>query len=224
MKTLSNVSLGADSVETQTLFALAKKRMAGFVGTTLFRGHHYPRERSPCELLSFLHRAFHRLNALRVPISDSGSQPRDIQDDCSAVGRLADPTQRLADRLLLRHRDLSQDALAVFEWAAQPDCDEGFLRFVVKPAGIRNLRTHALTAADRDSVIRLHDVVFSSLSSLDWWTPSGRAYLDDKLEAFLDAASVADDLSLWAAAVAFRSGWNPSFRQVTSALFSCSPF
>jgi len=134
-----------------------------------------------------------------------GATWRDIQDDCSAVGRLPDSTQRLADRLLLRHRDLSQDALAVFEWAAQPDCDEGFLRFVVKPAGIRNLRTHAMTAADRDSVVRLHDVVFSSLSSLDWWTPSSRAYLDDKLEAYLDAASVADDLSLWAAAGRFRS-------------------
>lgn len=133
-----------------------------------------------------------------------GATWRDIQDDCSAVGRLADPTQRLADRLLLRHRYLSQDALAVFEWAAQPDCDEGFLRFVAKPAGIRNLRTHALTAADRDSVVRLHDVVFSSLSSLDWWTPPARAYLDDKLEAYLDAASVADDLSLWAAAGSFR--------------------
>jgi hypothetical protein len=94
--------------------------------------------------------------------------------------------------------------LAVFEWAGQPDCDEGFLRFVVKPAGIRNLHTHALTAADRDSMVRLHDVVFSSLSSLDWWTSSGHAHLSNKLEAYLDAASVADDLSLWAAAGSFR--------------------
>lgn len=137
-------------------------------------------------------------------VKRGGATWRDIQDDCSAVGQLADPTQRLADRLLLRHRNLSQDALAVFEWAGQPDCDEGFLRFVVKPAGVRNLHTHALTAADRDTVVRLHDVVFSSLSSLDWWTPSGHAHLTDKLAAYLDAASVADDLSLWAAAGSFR--------------------
>ncbi|ACB95927.1 hypothetical protein Bind_2314 [Beijerinckia indica subsp. indica ATCC 9039] len=128
----------------------------------------------------------------------------DIQEDCSAVGQLADPKQRLADRLLLRRRDLLQAPLAVFEWAGQPECDEGFLRFAVKPAGIRNLRTHALTAADRDAVVRLHDVVFSSLSSLDWWTPVERNQLNDKLEAYLVAASEANDLSLRAAAGSLR--------------------
>ena len=129
-----------------------------------------------------------------------GATWRDIRDDCAAVGRLPDPTQRLADRLLLRRRDLLQDPLAVFEWAGQPDCDAGFLRSAVHPAGVRILHSHALTAADRDAVVRLHDVVFSSLSSLDWWTPGGRARLDDRLEAYLMAASAAHDLSLWSAA------------------------
>jgi hypothetical protein len=133
-----------------------------------------------------------------------GAPWRDIQDDCAAVGRFADPTQRLADRLLLRRRDLLQHPLAVFEWAGQPDCDAGFLRFAVQPVGLRNLHTHALTATDRDALVRLHDVVFSSLSSLDWWTPAGRAQLSDKLEAYLDAASAANDLSLWSAAGSFR--------------------
>jgi hypothetical protein len=112
--------------------------------------------------------------ALMNGVVRDGALWRDIQDDCAAVGRLPDSTQRLADRLLLRRRDLLQDPLAVFEWAGQPDCDAGFLRFVVQPAGLRALRTHALTAADRDAVVRLHDVVFSSLSSLDWWTPSAQ--------------------------------------------------
>lgn len=133
-----------------------------------------------------------------------GAPWRDIQDDCAAVGLLSDPTQRLADRLLLRRRDLLQDVLAVFEWAGQPDCDAGFLRFAVGPAGVRNLDTHALTVADRDAVVRLHDVVFSSLSSLDWWTPTSRAQLSDKLAAYLDAASAANDLSLWSAAGSLR--------------------
>jgi hypothetical protein len=133
-----------------------------------------------------------------------GAPWRDIQDDCTAVGRLPDPKQRLADRLLLRGRDLLQDALAVFEWAGHPDCDAGFLRFSLQPADVRNLHSHALTAADRDAVVRLHDVVFSSLSSLDWWTPAGRTRLSDKLEAYLDTASAANDLSLWSAAGSFR--------------------
>lgn len=133
-----------------------------------------------------------------------GAPWRDIQDDCAAVGQLPDPTQRLADRLLLRGRDLLQDPLSVFEWAGQPACDAGFLRFAVHPAGIRSLHTHALTAADRDAAVRLHDVVFSSLSSLDWWAPAGHARLSDKLEAYLEQASAADDLSLWSAAGSFR--------------------
>ena len=53
-------------------------------------------------------------------------------------------------------------------------------------------------------MVRLHDVVFSSLLSLDWWTPAGRGQLRDKLEAYLDAASAANDLSLWSAAGRFR--------------------
>jgi hypothetical protein len=134
-----------------------------------------------------------------------GTPWRDIQDDCAAVGRLPDSTQRLADRLLLRRQDLLRDPLAVFEWAGQPDCDAGFMRFVLQPAGLRTLQTHALTAADRDAVVRLHDVVFSSLSSLDWWTPSAHAQLCDKLETYLDAASRANDLSLWSAAGSLRS-------------------
>jgi hypothetical protein len=133
-----------------------------------------------------------------------GAPWRDIQDDCAAVGQFPDRSQRLADRLLLRQRDLVQDPLAVFEWAGQPDCDAGFLRFAVQPVGLRNLHTHALTAADRDAVVRLHDVVFSSLSSLDWWTPAARTQLSDKLDAYLSAASETNDLSLWSAAGSFR--------------------
>ena len=133
-----------------------------------------------------------------------GASWRDIQEDCAAVGQLPDPTQRLADRLLLRRRELLQAPLAVFEWAGQPDCDAGFLRFVVKHAGLLTLQTHALTSADRDVVVRLHDVVFSSLSSLDWWTPSGHKQLCDQFEAYLDGASATNDLSLWSAAGSLR--------------------
>jgi hypothetical protein len=129
-----------------------------------------------------------------------GASWRDIQDDCVAVGELPDPKQRLADRLLLRSRDLLQTALSVFEWAGQPDCDTGFLRFAVNPVGLRSLNTHGLTVADRDAIVRLHDVVFASLSSLDWWASDRRNELNDKLEAYLVAAFNRNDLSLWSAA------------------------
>lgn len=136
-------------------------------------------------------------------IRDGGSW-HDVRADCDAVGLLPDPVQRLADRILLRRQALLQPGLAVFEWAGQPDCDIGFLRFAVLPVGIRTLHAHALTAADRDAVIRLHDVVFSSLSSLDWWTTAERAQLDNKLESYLISASTTNDLSLWSAAGSLR--------------------
>jgi hypothetical protein len=74
----------------------------------------------------------------------------------------------------------------------------------VKHAGLLTLQTHALTSADRDVVVRLHDVVFSSLSSLDWWTPSGHKQLCDRFEAYLDGASATNDLSLWSATGSLR--------------------
>jgi tetratricopeptide (TPR) repeat protein len=134
-----------------------------------------------------------------------GASWADIAVECAAVGKLPDPVQRLADRLLLRGRAHLQDALAVFEWAGQSTCDAGFLRRAVQPGGVRNLQRHALTAADRDAVVRLHDVVYSSLASLDWWAPAIRVRLDDLLEAYIAEASVRDDLSLWSVAGTFRT-------------------
>jgi hypothetical protein len=133
-----------------------------------------------------------------------GASWNDIVLDCEAVGRLPDQTQRLADRLLARDRVVLRTELAVFEWAGQSDCDAGFLRYAIQPLGVRNLNSHALTAADRDAVVRLHDVVFSSLTSLDWWSPAEHAQLDDKLAEYLEAASEANDLSFWAAAGSLR--------------------
>lgn len=134
----------------------------------------------------------------------NGTPWADIALDCAAVGGLADKTQRLADRLLGRLRAVLADELAVFEWAGQSDCDAGFLRHAIRPMGMRKLNDHALTAADRESVVRLHDVVYSSLSSLDWWTQARRDCLDDALAAYLEAASRANDLSLWSAAGSLR--------------------
>jgi tetratricopeptide (TPR) repeat protein len=134
----------------------------------------------------------------------TGAPWADIALDCIAVGGLLDKTQRLADRLLGRLRDVLFEELAVYEWAGQSDCDAAFLRHAIRPMGVRKLNDHALTAADREPVVRLHDVVYSSLSSLDWWTESRRDGLDAALAAYLESASQASDLSLWSAAGSLR--------------------
>ncbi|GAA3718514.1 hypothetical protein GCM10022268_28520 [Sphingomonas cynarae] len=134
----------------------------------------------------------------------AGAPWTDIALDCDAVGQLSDSTQPLADRLLARYRTVLTDALSVFEWIGQPECDIGFLRYAIKPAGIRNLRDRALTAADLPSAVRLHDVIFASLSSLAWWTDYRRAALTTMLAAYLETAAAANDLSLWAASMSFR--------------------
>lgn len=129
-----------------------------------------------------------------------GASWDDICRDCQEVGAFPDRNQALAERLVLRHRGMLEGPLSVFAWAGQSTCDAGFLREAIMPAGIRTLQSHALTAADRDSVLRLHDVIFSSLSSLRWWNADRQAELNEKLEVYLQRAAAANDLSLWSAA------------------------
>jgi tetratricopeptide (TPR) repeat protein len=133
-----------------------------------------------------------------------GATWEDLELDCQAVGQLADPKQRLADRLLGRYRAALKDELSIFEWAGQPECDHGFLRAAILPIGIRKLNERALTASDIPSSVRLHDVIFASLSSLDWWSAELRARWSDALEHYLTEMSKFNDLRFRAAAVSLR--------------------
>lgn len=134
----------------------------------------------------------------------NGATWEDLELDCQSVGQLADPKQRLADRLLKRYREVLSDELSLFEWAGQPECDYGFLRVAILPAGIRKLQQRGLTAADLPSLFRLHDVVFASLSSLDWWSVGRQARLDDALERYLTETSNTNDLRFRMAAFSLR--------------------
>lgn len=135
----------------------------------------------------------------------TGGTWEDIKLDCQAVGEFADPQQRLADRLLSRYREVLRKELSFFEWGGQPECDSGFLRHAILPVGIRKLRERALTASDRPSTVRLHDVVYASLSSLDWWSADLRVHWNDVLEQYLIEKSGRNDLSFWATALSLRS-------------------
>jgi tetratricopeptide (TPR) repeat protein len=135
----------------------------------------------------------------------NGATWEDLALDCREVGQLADPRQRLADRLLDRYRSVLRHELSFFRWARQPECDYRFARVAIMPVGIRKLNERALTSSDRPTAVRLHDVVFASLSSLDWWRADEDAHWNDVLECYLAKASVLNDLSFRTAALSLRN-------------------
>lgn len=124
----------------------------------------------------------------------------EIEQDCSGFGRFETDGQILADRLLARLSRSLRDELSIFEWAGQARCDRGFLVAASSPSGLRKLKTHGLTAADRPRVVRLHDVVFASLKAQDWWTTDQHALLTDKLDKYLAETAQDTDLIFWSAA------------------------
>lgn len=133
-----------------------------------------------------------------------GASWLEIGDDCRGIGKLESDNQILADRLLTRLRRPLVDELAIFEWAGQSTCDRGFFIAASTPSGLRKLKTHGLTAADRPSLVRLHDVVFTSLAAQEWWTPGRHAEIADSLEKYLARTALGTDLIFWAAAVNLR--------------------
>lgn len=50
-------------------------------------------------------------------------------------------------------------------------------------------------------VIRLHDVVYASLSAQSWWTQADRDAITDKVCAYMGSAALDTDLAFWSAAI-----------------------
>jgi len=125
-----------------------------------------------------------------------GATWAEIVLDCQAVGELEHDGQRLADRLLGRLRPALERELSVFAWVEQPNCGQDFLEHVIQPLGIRKLRGHGLTAADRSGVVRLHDVVFAALNG-EWCSPERRVELDAALETYLLTTASETGLRFW---------------------------
>ena len=131
----------------------------------------------------------------------SGATWEDVQADCEAIGGLDDEDGRpggLADRLLARVLDVMGRELAFFHWLDKGDCDEGFARAALKPAGRRKLRDACLTTPDRTTVVRLHDVVRASLATVAERLPVLDDEWLDQLEAYIaDVATSGDGVPFW---------------------------
>ncbi len=124
-----------------------------------------------------------------------------IQEDCQIIGDLPDRSSRMADRLLARILPTLGKELALFHWIGQPDCDEGFATAALKPVGIRKLQDACLTTVGRANVVRLHDVVFSSLESVAESLPDRNAVLSDQLATYIEnVATSGDGLPFWTVA------------------------
>ncbi len=139
------------------------------------------------------------LNLLRATVQQKGATWAEIAIDCRAVGEFPDDRgQRLADRMLARLRPMLQRELSVFEWAGLAAISHDFLIEVLAPVGVRKLRDAGLTATDRPSAVRLHDVVFASLQGEVWCDTARGAELADRLEAFLTTTANELGLRFWA--------------------------
>ncbi|MCP1752047.1 tetratricopeptide repeat protein [Bradyrhizobium elkanii] len=137
------------------------------------------------------------LSLLRAAAS-SGVPWDDLADDCRAVGKLLDEDGiRLVDRLLDRLKNQLRQELSVFLWAEMPAVDTAFLTHEVARVGVRNLKAYGLTSVDRGGLVRLHDVVFAALKSLDWCDAARSAELDEALQAFIVKVANEPGLRLW---------------------------
>jgi len=107
-----------------------------------------------------------------------------LPDDCAAIGEYPDEDrlQRLADRLLGRLERLLEKELTFFAWCDSICIDRSFARRTLAHVGIRKLDEACLLAADRNDVVRLHDIVKSAISTLqlpvDKYSPVFDAALD----------------------------------------------
>ncbi|MER9291490.1 hypothetical protein NKI71_14705 [Mesorhizobium sp. M0510] len=134
----------------------------------------------------------------------NGTSWDDIALDCEEIGTFPDGDIRLYERILGRLRSNLERELSVFAWAGQPICDTEFLRYAIKPVGVRNLQSNALTALDRVSVIRLHEIVFAALRGDGWCGEHRAAELDDALELYIASLARGDTHNLQTVAATHR--------------------
>lgn len=109
----------------------------------------------------------------------------DLAEDCANVAKLPVDGARLADRILGRLKPALEEELSMFQWAGQSHCDRAFFKFVVGPLRLRAFERHGLTAPESEASIRIHDIVFTALQSLNWLTVEKARQIDGHLEAFI---------------------------------------
>ena len=129
----------------------------------------------------------------------------DISEDCDFIAELPDGHARLADRILGRLKSILGSELAVFEWIGQPTCDRRFLRQLIRVPGMIKIGGQGLLAADRQSIVRLHDIVFASLKPLHWLSREREQQLNELLYSHLADLISEESMALRVFATTMRS-------------------
>lgn len=112
----------------------------------------------------------------------------ELSGDCAAIGHYADADrpQRLADRVLGRLKTLLEKELSFFAWCRSGRADRSFARRVLSSVGLRKLDNACLLVADRNDIVRIHDIVHSALSALDVPVASYRTAFDNELDSYVE--------------------------------------
>lgn len=114
-----------------------------------------------------------------------GASWTELAEDFAHIAKLPTDGARLADRILGRLRPALEEELCLFQWAGQSHCDRSFFKHVVGSLRLRAFERHGLTAPESAASIRIHDIVFVALKSLNWLTDEKAREIDGQLEAFI---------------------------------------
>lgn len=143
--------------------------------------------------------------ALVSRVVADGTSWADITEDCMLIPELTFGDQRLADRLLGRLTNALSRELQLFEWAGQASCDLRFLRHAIGSIGVTKLRQHGLTAPDRPTTLRLHDIIQVSVIAQRWLTPERATTINDQIEVFIEQLITKEGLELRVLASTMRA-------------------
>lgn len=109
----------------------------------------------------------------------------DLAEDCANVAKMPVDGARLADRILGRLKPALEEELCLFQWADQSHCDRAFFKHVIGLMRLKAFEQYGLTAPESAASIRIHDIVFTALKSLNWLTAEKAREIDDQLGAFI---------------------------------------
>ena len=127
-----------------------------------------------------------------------GGSWEDLPADCAAIGHYedVDRPQRLADRLLDRLRYLLERELAFVAWCKTSRLDRSFARRALGPVGVRKMDRACLLAPDRSDVVRVHDIVYSAIPTLNVPVDQFVTAFDAALDAHVEQLAFGEDTSL----------------------------
>lgn len=121
----------------------------------------------------------------------------DVEHDCAAgsAPNLAYSQERIADRILSRVTQALERELEIFRWIDQSRCDRGWFDAECGKAGDAKLRRHGLVSPDRGGVVRVHDIVFGSISVKIQLGEQAILHLIESLNDYIESTAYSDDLA-----------------------------